>query len=119
MINFIEDSVLLAVMLFGVLRRRNATRLWELLYLQSLFWILAAVLTELPSVVCPCSQCCGSVHQVNSLHLVIQVLVFRNINGESTIWNVLERSLMVFCISSTDGWNMVSDTTGCFRFLFA
>jgi len=54
MINFVEDSVLLAVMLFGVLRMRNATHLWELLYLQGLFWIPAAVLTELPAVVCPC-----------------------------------------------------------------
>ena len=59
MINFVEDSVLLAVMFFGVLRRRNATYLWELLCLQGLFWILAAVLTELPSVVCPCSRCYG------------------------------------------------------------
>jgi len=64
MINFIEDSVLLAVMLFGVLRRRNATPLWELLCLQSLFWTLAVVLTELPSV----------------------VLVFRNINDG---WNMM------------------------------
>jgi len=64
MINFVEDSILLAVMLYGVLRRRNATHLWELLCLHGLFWILAAVLTELPSV----------------------VLVFRNINDG---WNMM------------------------------
>src|SRR5712691_5642312 len=58
-INFVEDIVLLAVMLFGVHRRRNATHLWKVLCLQGLFWILAAVLTELPSVVCPCSRCYG------------------------------------------------------------
>lgn len=64
MINFVEDSMLLAVMLLGLFRRRNATHLWELLCLQGLFWILAAVLTELPSV----------------------VLVFRNINDG---WNMM------------------------------
>lgn len=59
MVNFIEDSVLLAVMLFGLLRKRNATRLWKLLLQQGLFWILVTALTELPSVVCPCSRCYG------------------------------------------------------------
>jgi len=49
-INFIEDFVLLAVMFFGVLYKRNATHLWNMLYLQALFWILAATFTELPSV---------------------------------------------------------------------
>jgi hypothetical protein len=115
MINFIEDSVLLAVMLFGVLRRRNVTHLWELLCLQGLFWILAAVITELPAVVGPCSRCYG-VSTVNTLHLITQVLVFRNINGESTILGVLGMLLIVSCISTTDEWNMVSDT-GYFRFL--
>ena len=59
MINFVEDSVLLAVVLFGVLGRRDSTHLWKLLCLQGLFWILAAVLTELPLVVCPCLLCYG------------------------------------------------------------
>ncbi|KAN0113894.1 hypothetical protein V8E52_007202 [Russula decolorans] len=49
-INFIEDFVLLSVMFFGVLHKRNATRLWNMLYFQALFWILAATFTELPSV---------------------------------------------------------------------
>jgi len=51
-INFIEDSVLLAIMIFGVLHKRNSTHLWNILYFQALFWILAATMTELPSVVC-------------------------------------------------------------------
>jgi len=50
MINFIEDTVLLVIMIFGVLHKRNATHLWNMLYFQGLFWILAATLTELPSV---------------------------------------------------------------------
>jgi len=49
-INFIEDSVLLAIMIFGVLHKRNSTHLWNILYFQALFWILAATMTELPSV---------------------------------------------------------------------
>ena len=58
-----------------------------------------------------------SVRSVNTLRLLIaQVLVFRNINGESTLPSVLGMLLIVFCISSTDGWNMVSDT-GYFYFL--
>jgi len=50
--NFVEDTVLLVVMIYGVLHKRNATHLWNMLYFQGLFWILAATLTELPSVVC-------------------------------------------------------------------
>jgi uncharacterized membrane protein len=59
MVNFIEDSVLLVIMIFGVLHKRNATHLWSMLYFQALFWILAATMTELPSVVCLSrSRCC-------------------------------------------------------------
>ncbi|KAH9003405.1 hypothetical protein EDB86DRAFT_2355375 [Lactarius hatsudake] len=50
MVNFIEDFILLVIMIWGVLRKRNATHLWNLLYLQGLFWVLTACLTELPSV---------------------------------------------------------------------
>ena len=51
-----------------------------------------------------------SVHSVDTLHLITQVLVFRNINGESTIPSMLRMLLIVFfSISSTDGWNMVSE----------
>ena len=52
MINFIEDFVLLGIMILGVLHKKNATHLWNMLYLQGLFWILTATLTELPSMVC-------------------------------------------------------------------
>jgi len=50
MINFISDFVLLAIMILGVLQKRNATYLWNMLYFQALFWVLAATMTELPSV---------------------------------------------------------------------
>jgi hypothetical protein len=57
MINFISDFVLLGIMILGVLQKRNATYLWNMLYFQALFWILAATMTELPSVVClSCSR---------------------------------------------------------------
>ena len=57
------------------------------------------------------------VHSVNTLHLLnTQVLVFRNINGESTFPSVLGMLLIEFYILSTDGWNMVSDI-GYFCFL--
>lgn len=56
-----------------------------------------------------------SVHGVNTLYLITQVLVFRNINGGSTT-RALGMLLIEFCISLTDGWNMVSDT-GYIRFL--
>ena len=39
-------------MIYGVLHKRNATHLWKMLYFQGLFWVLAAIMTELPSVVC-------------------------------------------------------------------
>ncbi|KAI0266058.1 hypothetical protein BC834DRAFT_875279 [Gloeopeniophorella convolvens] len=49
-INFVQDFILLTIMFFGVLHKKNATHLWNLLYFQGLFWILSAILTELPSV---------------------------------------------------------------------
>ncbi|KAF8474502.1 hypothetical protein DFH94DRAFT_133625 [Russula ochroleuca] len=50
LMDFIQDFVLLVVMVIGVLHKRNATHLWNILYFQALFWILAAVMTELPSL---------------------------------------------------------------------
>ena len=83
-------------MSFGVLHKRNATHLWNMLYFQGLFWILAAVMTELPSVVCiflfPMMQ---NVHDVNSLCFVAQALGFININGKS-IQSMLEVLLILF-----------------------
>jgi uncharacterized membrane protein len=49
--NIIVDITLLCVMFAGVLRKKNATHLWRMLYFQSIFWILTATATEVPSVV--------------------------------------------------------------------
>jgi hypothetical protein len=49
--NIIVDLTLLGVMFAGVLRKKNATHLWRMLYFQSIFWILTATFTEVPSVV--------------------------------------------------------------------
>ncbi|KAI0278080.1 hypothetical protein BGY98DRAFT_1096990 [Russula aff. rugulosa BPL654] len=88
-INFMEDFVLLSVMFFGVLHKRNATHLWNMLYFQALFWILAATFTELPSV---------------ALGLI-------DINGEST-QSVLE-VLFNRVLYPTDSWNMMFNTRIC------
>ena len=52
MINFIQDFTLLCIMFSGVLNKRNSTRLWNMLYIQGLWWIVAWIVTELPSIVC-------------------------------------------------------------------
>lgn len=49
--NIIVDITLLTIMFAGVLRKKNATHLWRMLYFQSIFWILTASATEVPSVV--------------------------------------------------------------------
>jgi hypothetical protein len=53
LINLVVDVSLLCIMFVGVLHKKNATYLWRMLYLQSIFWILTAVVTEVPSVVLP------------------------------------------------------------------
>ena len=78
MINFIEDFVLLGIMILGVLHKKNATHLWNMLYLQGLFWILTATLTELPSMVC---RLCPLRSLPGTLIFPIQALSFQNING--------------------------------------
>ncbi|KAH9061079.1 hypothetical protein EDB87DRAFT_1821666 [Lactarius vividus] len=50
LINFIQDLTLLCIMFSGVLHKKNSTRLWNMLYIQGLWWILAWILTELPSI---------------------------------------------------------------------
>ena len=52
--NVIVDVTLLGIMFIGVLRKKNATHLWRMLYFQSIFWILTASFTEVPSVVSHC-----------------------------------------------------------------
>ncbi|KAI0252473.1 hypothetical protein BJV78DRAFT_1281597 [Lactifluus subvellereus] len=51
LINFIQDLTLLCIMFSGVLHKRAATRLWKMLYIQALWWILAWIITEVPSVI--------------------------------------------------------------------
>jgi hypothetical protein len=55
--NLFADLSLLCIMFVGVLRKKNATCLWKILYFQSIFWILTAVFTEVPCVVrLPCIE---------------------------------------------------------------
>jgi len=77
-INFIEDFGLLGIMIAGVLHKRGATELWDMLYFQSLFWILAAILAKLPTL----------------------ILCFRNINDS---WNLMFQlpHLVLMVIAST------------------
>ena len=49
--NLFVDLSLLCIMFVGVLRKKNATYLWKILYFQSIFWILTAIFTEVPCVV--------------------------------------------------------------------
>jgi len=50
---FIVNVILLGTMIVGVIYKRLNTRLWKLLYYQGLFWISAAIFTEIPGVVMP------------------------------------------------------------------
>jgi hypothetical protein len=57
MLRLIVDSVLLGIMIIGVLRKPNAMHLWNILFIQGLLWIIAAILAEVPCTVCvPCPQ---------------------------------------------------------------
>ena len=49
--NLFVDLSLLSIMFVGVLRKKNATYLWKILYFQGIFWILTAIFTEVPCVV--------------------------------------------------------------------
>ena len=49
--NLFVDLSLLGIMFIGVLRKKNATYLWKILYFQGIFWILTAIFTEVPCVV--------------------------------------------------------------------
>ncbi|KAF8492565.1 hypothetical protein F5888DRAFT_1857794 [Russula emetica] len=51
--NLLVDLSLLCIMFVGVLRKKNATYLWKILYFQGIFWILTAMFTEVPCVVLP------------------------------------------------------------------
>jgi len=51
--NLFVDLSLLCIMFVGVLRKKNATYLWQLLYFQGIFWIMTAIVTEVPCVILP------------------------------------------------------------------
>ncbi|KAH9970977.1 hypothetical protein BGW80DRAFT_519615 [Lactifluus volemus] len=53
LMRFISDFVLLGTMVLGVFRKRDPTHLWDMLYLQALFWVSAAILSEVPDVIMP------------------------------------------------------------------
>jgi hypothetical protein len=89
MTRFIVDSVLLGFMIVGVLHERSPTKLWNMLWFQGLFWIIAAILTEVPGVVCPPRPRRCAALQVGSSSFTTQVMPFLNINGEQ-IWMDLE-----------------------------
>lgn len=57
LINLIVDLSLLCIMFAGVLQKKNATRLWRMLYFQGIFWILSAIFTEVPCVVSHRRRC--------------------------------------------------------------
>ena len=76
MVNFIQDLTLLCIMFSGVLHKRNSTRLWKLLYIQALWWILAWIVTEVPSIVR------RLLFGANlSSRDIAQVISFRNVDG--------------------------------------
>ena len=52
--NLFVDLSLLCIMFIGVLRKKNATYLWKILYFQGIFWIFTAIFTEVPCVVRHC-----------------------------------------------------------------
>ena len=79
LVNLIVDLSLLSIMFAGVLQKKNTTHLWRMLYFQSIFWILTAISTEVPSVVS---------HRHNLIFLSycsysysFKVLGFMNVNG--------------------------------------
>ncbi|KAH9970948.1 hypothetical protein BGW80DRAFT_517576 [Lactifluus volemus] len=53
LMRLIVDCVLLGIMISGVLYKRNGTHLWNMLFIQGLFWISASILLEFPTVIMP------------------------------------------------------------------
>ena len=76
LVNIFVDITLLCIMFAGVLRKKNATHLWRMLYFQSIFWILTATSTEVPSVVSHSSQFFWRYYSYP-----VKVLGFMNVNG--------------------------------------
>jgi apolipoprotein N-acyltransferase len=78
-INFIQDLTLLCIMFSGVLRKRNSTRLWNMLFIQALWWVLAWIVTEVPSIVRRFPFGVISYAQQG----VAQIMSFRGVDGMS------------------------------------
>ena len=84
LVNLIVDLSLLCIMFLGVLHKKNATYLWQMLYFQGIFWILTAIATEVPSVVsCYCDNPISCPHQSSD---TFKVLPFMNMNG---VWEFM------------------------------
>ena len=77
LVNILVDLSLLCIMFSGVLQKKNATHLWRMLYFQSIFWILTAISTEVPSVVSYRNNFLSHY----SYSYSFKVLGFMNVNG--------------------------------------
>lgn len=83
LINLSVDLSLLCIMFIGVLRKKNATYLWRILYFQSIFWIMTAISTEVPSVVRRCLYFFFLRPHASSDFL--KILPFMNMDGMSKL----------------------------------
>jgi hypothetical protein len=52
MMAFITDISLLSIVIGGLLYKRAETHLWNMLYFQGLFWIVASFVVGMPDTVC-------------------------------------------------------------------
>lgn len=86
LVNLIVDLTLLGIMFAGVLHKKNATRLWRMLYFQAIFWIMTAIATEVPCVV---SHRHPDVVVFCVSYAFLKVLPFMNMNG---MWKLMTRS---------------------------
>ena len=68
--NFIEDFGLLGITIVGVLRKRGKGELWDMLFFQSMFWIFAAILVKLPTLVCRSYSKRCLVRRINSFCII-------------------------------------------------
>src|SRR6267154_3980557 len=86
--NLFVDLTLLCIMFIGVLRKKNATYLWKILYFQSIFWILTAVFTEVPCVVRRCLDFLFLFLRSHARSDSLKILPFMNMNG---MWKLMTR----------------------------
>jgi hypothetical protein len=87
--NLFVDLSLLCIMFIGVVRKKNATHLWRILYFQSIFWILTAISTEVPCVVRRrCLDFDSYFFRSHAWSDSLKVLPFMNMNG---MWKLMTR----------------------------